>query len=684
MRMQQEIDFTTLNWVKQELDETLKQARQALEAYVEDPADSSLMRFCATYLHQVQGTLRMVELYGAAMVVEEMERVAQALLEDQIRQKDDAYDVLMRGIVQLPDYLERLQSGHKDIPIVLLPLLNDLRACRGEKLLSEGVLFSPDLALPMPASAAGPDRPLPDSEMKSVAARQRANYQIALVKWLRDQSSNVAVSGLINSLEGLRSITWGEDSRRLWWIAAGLLEGIRAGAVEANQAVKLLFGRVDREIKRLADGGELAFRTNPPRDLTKNLLYYAAHAKSTEGRLGELKRTFNLDTLLPSEKELEHARGSLSGRNRALLDTVSTAIKEDLMRVKDALDLYLRTANANPADLANQLDTLDRVGDTLGMLGLGVPRRVVIEQRDALRKVVHGGKQAEEGTLLDVAGALLFVEASLDDNIERLGGGDEADTQPEVPAAAELPQTEVRKILEALMKEVQTNLTQAKQDIVAFIESGWQHERAEQIPRLIEEISGAMRMINLDQAGAYLDAIGCFIDVEVLRRKRIPNSDQVDRLADAVASIEYYLEATSAQRHGREKILEVTRESLEALGYWPIPADTSAAVPAPAEPVVAKPAVAAAVTAAPPPAETISEPSMAGETASASSEPATEAAAAIDWMSAPETTPPWRPSWRPIWLRQSKRPWCPKSNPNRSLITSGLKSKKKSSRKPRS
>ena len=69
MRLQDDLDFTTLNWVKQELDETLKQARQALEAYVEDPADSSLMRFCATYLHQVQGTLRMVELYGAAMVV---------------------------------------------------------------------------------------------------------------------------------------------------------------------------------------------------------------------------------------------------------------------------------------------------------------------------------------------------------------------------------------------------------------------------------------------------------------------------------------------------------------------------------------------------------------------------------------------------------------------------------------
>jgi hypothetical protein len=39
MRLQEDIDFTTLTWVKAELDETLKQARHALEAYVEDPAD---------------------------------------------------------------------------------------------------------------------------------------------------------------------------------------------------------------------------------------------------------------------------------------------------------------------------------------------------------------------------------------------------------------------------------------------------------------------------------------------------------------------------------------------------------------------------------------------------------------------------------------------------------------------
>ena len=36
MKLHDDIDFTTLNWVKQELDETLRKANQALEALKHD------------------------------------------------------------------------------------------------------------------------------------------------------------------------------------------------------------------------------------------------------------------------------------------------------------------------------------------------------------------------------------------------------------------------------------------------------------------------------------------------------------------------------------------------------------------------------------------------------------------------------------------------------------------------
>ena len=61
------IDTTTLGWIKPELDETLRQARHEIEAYAETPTDTSHMRACAAFLHQVHGTLRMVELYAPAI-----------------------------------------------------------------------------------------------------------------------------------------------------------------------------------------------------------------------------------------------------------------------------------------------------------------------------------------------------------------------------------------------------------------------------------------------------------------------------------------------------------------------------------------------------------------------------------------------------------------------------------------
>ena len=585
MKLQDDaIDFTTLNWVKQELDETLKQARQNLEAYVEDPADTSLMRFCATYLHQVQGTLRMVELYGAAMVTEEMERVALGLLDGTIKAADDTYAILMRGIVQLPDYLERLQSGHKDIPIVLLPLLNDLRATRGEKLLTESVLFSPDLSAPMPA-AADAEAGLGEVELKAEAARMRSAFQLSLLRWIRNDQPGTQLERLTSVLDRLRGICTDDNTRRLWWVASGVLEGVASGAVEASAAIKLLFGKVDREIKRLLDAGEAVFRTAPPADLTKNLLYYIAHASAAGSRAAEIRSTYKLDTLLPSEKELEHAKGSISGHNRSLLDTVSAAIKDDLLRVKEALDIFLRAQNADPAELMAQADVLDRVGDTLGMLGLGVPRRVVLEQRKVVEEIGNKRRPADESTLLDVAGALLYVETSLDDHISRLGADVPAQGEGEGIANLELPRTEVRKILETLMQEAAVNLNQAKQDIVAFIESPWDHAKVEPIPRLLEEVGGALRILDLGESAQLMKGIVRFVEVELLRHRRVPTAEQMDKLADSLASVEYYMEATRDQRGGRDKILAVTRQSLASLGYWPVPEDDGGDAPPPPAPL---------------------------------------------------------------------------------------------------
>jgi len=569
MRLQDHIDFTTLQWVKPELDDTLSIAREALESYVDNPTKRDYMRTCADHLHQVHGTLRMVELYGAAMVTAEMEALASALLEGQVTHREEAYAALMRGLMQLPDYLERLSSGHRDVPVVLLPLLNDLRASREQEPLTEAAMFHPNLDAFLPEQA-----PAAMSEAYAEAHRAelvdlRLRFQQQLLAWFRGQDAAQQLIAMRKTLLAITARCYHVHGRRLWWIAAGVLEGLEQGALKGHATeVRQLIGKVDRNIRLLIEHGENSLRASDAGDVACQLLYIVAQAKQRTPHMELLHSTYALDTLLPKTGELEHARGSMAGHNRALLDSVSRALKDDLLRVKEALDLFLRQQDGDPAQLAKQGEVLERVGDTLGMLALAVPRRVITEQRRVLDEISNHMRPADEDALLDVAGALLYVEASLDDHIESLGS-EEDGASDEVMHG--LPRSEALGVVTTLMQEAIRNTGTVKDGIVAFVESGWEHDQLVGAPSLMDEVAGAMRMLSSPRPADLAVGISRFVDYELLQDRRVPSGTQMDHLADALAALEYYLEAAREHRGGLEHILDVAEHSLGMLGYWPVP-----------------------------------------------------------------------------------------------------------------
>src|SRR5690606_20927775 len=107
------------------------------------------------------------------------------------------------------------------------------------------------------------------------------------------------------------------------------------------------------------------------------------------------------------------------------------------------------------------------------------------------------------------------------------------------------------------------------------------------VPRLLDEVAGAMRILEVAAAAELLTGVRVFTEQELVRLRRVPNGEQMDTLADALASLEYFLEALRDHRAGRDKILEVARNSLASLGYWPVPssAELAAAAPAVATPL---------------------------------------------------------------------------------------------------
>ena len=71
----------TLDWIKREIDQTLIAARQAISGFSTQSEDVTPLRIYANHIHQVVGTLQMVELDGAAMLAHEAELLADSMLE---------------------------------------------------------------------------------------------------------------------------------------------------------------------------------------------------------------------------------------------------------------------------------------------------------------------------------------------------------------------------------------------------------------------------------------------------------------------------------------------------------------------------------------------------------------------------------------------------------------------------
>jgi chemosensory pili system protein ChpA (sensor histidine kinase/response regulator) len=545
-----DISSQTLHIVAKELSATLNDARASLEAYAERPDQRILLEKCADQLHSAHGVLRLVEVYGAALLAEEMEHVTRYLLNsgsDQKRQID-GLDALMRAMVQLPTYLERVLSGGRDLALVLLPLLNDLRSVRGSPLLSEGTLLLLNLKSDQNAAPQSLTQGEQSISVAQWARRLRPRFQIGLLGYIRGERTVQNLEILAKVTEKLEQVATTQPVFQLWWVVGAILEAVRANGLEGSATLKRLLGQADRQIKALYELGEGRYCEDPPIDLLNNLLYYVARATTSGGRISAVRASFKLAELLPVDDNIEQERESLSAPSVKLMRTVAAAIKEDLSKVKDVLDIFVRRGGGQSSELQPQLELLKKISDTLGVLGLGELRQRVQEEIQALAQIVQDGKPPSEDSLVRVAGVLLSVEDSLDDQLIRLILPSPADA-----ASAEVPPDhdhEFRQVSEAVLRECIVNLARIKEAVSTAVQkpNEFSPQGLDNVPQLLRGITAGLLMLGKGRAVELMDAIGTQVRKLIEPGAPPPDPIRLERVADAIVSIEYYMETVQNGR----------------------------------------------------------------------------------------------------------------------------------------
>ncbi|MHB1950058.1 MAG: hybrid sensor histidine kinase/response regulator [Acidiferrobacteraceae bacterium] len=564
------IDPSTLSWVKTEIDETLKRARSALESFIENAADGTRLRFCITYIHQVVGTLQMVELDAPALLASEIEFLAEAVAGGKVPADASVFDLLTRSILSLPEYLARLQFGQPDAPLRLAPLVNDLRKARGNEQAAETDLFAPDLDVFPPGSAGT----LPAAEYQDLLKKQRAGFQAALVSWLR-QGDPAGPERLATILDPLRDAASNAFQRQFFWVASAFLEAL-SGGLEAVAARKKLAGRIEQQIKKFIDDPQA---TSAPavETLVKALLFELAHAQGRGPRTTEVRDAFHLDALLGVAQNDDSPIENLPPPE--IIQSLSVALTREMETAEDLFTTYLDPEHKDAKSLRPLGELMAKTGRTLDMLGL-MPMKALAEEIVATLNAVEDQRLGLSDALsMRIAASLLQLQNSardlqsggmvkhlLDEHINSLrslrGEAEMPGTEGFEISDAVLSDSEFRQLLGAVGNEIRSNLSKIEEAVETFAAKPEDHSLLEAIPGHLAQIQGALQILGQDHVAELVTVLNQYIQ-DLTAEPVVPDAPVLEALAVGIGTIGAYLDGLERGSANLEGLVDRALQDLD-------------------------------------------------------------------------------------------------------------------------
>ena len=547
---------TSLSLVRDELFATMEEAEQNLEHFIAERQNGSLLQHSVDCLSQIRGTLNLIELAGAELLAQEALDLATDIPTGVSEDRDGQLAALGNALYVLRRYLENLEAHRQEIPELLLPAINDVRQAAGQPALPESFFFSARLDLPRPLRAV--TAPQVDDPAREVR-RLRQMYQVGLVGLIREQNLYPSLKLMGRALGKLDVLLGSAARTRLCWVGAGALEALVDAQMLPRKTRKLVFSRLDRELKQLIANPQY----EAPRQLLKELLYLTTLADTGGVRATELRQVFGLAPLPFTDHLLEDESQRLSGPGQSVMRSLSVAIREELTAAKDQLDLIER--GVSQADALGILHTqLGKLAKTLGMVGLNSAATSLQHQHGVVAGWVAKGAVDDPAALNALADALLYVE-SMVGNLER---GERMSARP--APMGEDDSFAVHQLAEArivVIDEAQSGLALAKRAITAYLESNGDKLHLANVPISLQAVRGGLWFLGQERAALLVGACADYIQGQMIETTQMPSEQMLETLADALTGLEYYLEGGAMMRpEGQPDVLDVASESVKALG----------------------------------------------------------------------------------------------------------------------
>ncbi|WP_286904130.1 hypothetical protein [Marinimicrobium sp.] len=138
-----------------------------------------------------------------------------------------------------------------------------------------------------------------------------------------------------------------------------------------------------------------------------------------------------------------------------------------------------------------------------------------------------------------------------------------ATSRDEIIANSQLAEAE-----ELVLEEAESGLAMIKRALTSYAESNYDVGHIKNVATTLTTIRGGMILLNRSRSAAVLHSCSRFIEESLLKSEQpAAVRHMLENFADAIISLEYYIDSLRQDRNTDDSVLQVAEESLAALGY---------------------------------------------------------------------------------------------------------------------
>ncbi len=626
-----EPDLGPLAWVLDELRKSLDGAIKALKRFVRDAElargsdlaalDASQLRIARQQLHQAVGALEMVGLEVPARMLRSMEALTQKFVQRPEFCSDAAALAVEHASFALTDYLEGLLKGKHSSSVALFPQYRDVLELLGEDRIHPADLWVHDwrwLDVPLPPSTVPFDYDL--------VMRSRVDGYVLKVVKTANKSCARAMSDM--SL-GFAAAQTSLHPRVFWAVSAGYFEAVALGLCPANVYSKLAASHVLSQYRSLAGGtADVSDR------LVQDLLFFCAQAHPSDKQPAPALRAVRQAYALTNDVPTNYVKPQFGLFDPAVL-------VQARKRIAAATETWSALSGGDVHRIKTASDQFSLVAESIQKLhpdGAGLAAAL----KRAMEVVARSGKPPVAALAMEVATAVLYLEAAYDDldpTSEEMAARslslskrlnhviEQGVSEPLETWMEELyRRVSDRQIMGSVVDELRTTLSDVEGALDAFFRQPEHKLPLHEVPGKLATMRGVFSVLGLDQAA--LAALRMRDQVEQCLLSDEPaelgQSGIFEKLGNSLGVMGFLIDMLSYQRELAKKLFvydEVSGEFRSLMGRSkasasPVAADSlptdfdlsgldtepapfELPLQAPARPVPAAPAVEAPTSHAP-------------------------------------------------------------------------------------